>query len=436
MYDIIIGRDKKDREKFGTKGTIFIGRQYVTMGQTTALSNNVYLDMVRSHILFICGKRGSGKSYTQSVIAEGVSDLPIDIKENLSIIFLDTMGIFWTMKYPNRREKDLLKEWNLEPKSCGITIYTPSGFHNEYLKKGIPTDKPFSIQPSDLDVEDWCMTFDVPLTSDIGVLIERTIQGLNQSGRQYGIEDIISAIKEDKKSAQSVKDAVENRFVNALNWGIFEKYGTPLKDISVGGQVSVLDISAYSNMGNGWAIKSLVVGLLCKKLFIERMKARKEEEYIEVKAELHFEAAEMKKNPLVWLLLDEAHEFLPKEGKTTASNPLITILREGRQPGISLILASQQPGKIHSDVMTQSDAVISHRLTAEVDIEALSLLMQSYMREGLNIKLDALPRESGAALIFDDTNERLFPVKIRPKFSWHGGESPTAMTKKKEDFTL
>ena len=58
------------------------------------------------------------------------------------------------------------------------------------------------------------------------------------------------------------------------------------------------------------------------------------------------------------------------------------------------------------------------------------------MREGLNIKLDALPRESGAALIFDDTNERLFPVKIRPKFSWHGGESPTAMTKKKEDFTL
>ena len=163
---------------------------------------------------------------------------------------------------------------------------------------------------------------------------------------------------------------MENRFVNALNWGIFEKYGTPLKDISVGGQVSVLDISAYSNMGNGWAIKSLVVGLLCKKLFIERMKARKEEEYIEVKAELHFEAAEMKKNPLVWLLLDEAHEFLPKEGKTTASNPLITILREGRQPGISLILASQQPGKIHSDVMTQSDAVISHRLTAEVDIEA------------------------------------------------------------------
>ena len=49
---------------------------------------------------------------------------------------------------------------------------------------------------------------------------------------------------------------------------------------------------------------------------------------------------------------------IKREGKTTASDALITILREGRQPGISLILASQQPGKIHTDVMTQSGAVL------------------------------------------------------------------------------
>jgi len=42
-----------------------------------------------------------------------------------------------------------------------------------------------------------------------------------------------------------------------------------------------------------------------------------------------------------------------------------------------LILATQQPGKIHTDVMTQSDVVLSHRITARMDTEALSLLEQS-----------------------------------------------------------
>jgi uncharacterized protein len=85
--------------------------------------------------------------------------------------------------------------------------------------------------------------------------------------------------------------------------------------------------------------------------------------------------------PLVWLVIDEAHEFLPKDiSMLASSDPLITILREGRQPGISLILATQQPGKIHTDVLTQSDTVLSHRITAKIDTDALGTLMQSYMR--------------------------------------------------------
>jgi len=146
--------------------------------------------------------------------------------------------------------------------------------------------------------------------------------------------------------------------------------------------------------------------------------------------------AAKQEQPLVWLVVDEAHEFLPNDGKTSASDPLITILREGRQPGISLILASQQPGKIHTDVMTQADTVISHRLTAKIDIDALGMLMQSYMREGLNVMIDNLPRTTGAALIFDDTNERMYPMQVRPRFTWHGGEAPTAFHPKEKRFNF
>ena len=137
--------------------------------------------------------------------------------------------------------------------------------------------------------------------------------------------------------------------------------------------------------------------------------------------------------PLVWMFLDEAHEFLPAVGKTGASDNLITLLREGRQPGIAMMLATQQPGKIHTDAMTQSDIIIAHHLTAKVDIDALGALMQSYLREGLDLSLKNLPRVPGAALVVDDANERMFPIQVRPRMSWHGGAAPGILKDRKND---
>jgi len=268
------------------------------------------------------------------------------------------------------------------------------------------------------------------------VLIERIVYRLRKEMGDYGIEDMITAVREDKRSEQNVRDALENRLLGAQEWGVFSKKGTPMKDLAQGGQVTVLDVSCYATTPGGWKIKSLIVGLISKKLFIERMIDRKDEEYETIHQATHYFSEEQKEKklsmPMVWLVVDEAHEFLPREGKTAASDALITILREGRQPGISLILATQQPGKIHTDVMTQSDTFLSHRITAKIDVEALSMLMQSYMREGLDVQLDSLPRVKGAAVMFDDTNERLYSIKVRPRFTWHGGSSPFAITEEKK----
>jgi len=376
-------------------------------------------------------------SYTMGTIAEGVSDLPEEIKENLSVVMLDTMGIYWTMKYRNEKEADLLKEWGLEGKGLDVKIYTPTGYYKAYKEKGIPTDAPFSIKPSELTASDWCMTFELDINSPEGVLIEGVIEGLAEKKEDFDIDGILKAIQKDDSSKEEVKNAVENRFIASEKWGLFSKEGTPLNDLVKGGQVTVLDVSCYAVMPGAETLRALVIGLVSEKLFIQRMISRKNEELQSIKETTHFmgEKAEMKqKEPLVWLVIDEAHEFLPNEGKTLASHPLIIILREGRQPGISLILASQQPGKIHTDVMTQSDIVIAHRITAKVDIEALGMLMQSYMREGLDKQLNVLPRLKGSAIIFDDSNERMYSMRVRPRFTWHGGEAPTAMHKKKKVF--
>ena len=57
--------------------------------------------------------------------------------------------------------------------------------------------------------------------------------------------------------------------------------------------------------------------------------------------------------------------------------------------------------------------------------------MQSYMREGVDVELDNLPRVKGAALILDDSNERMYPMRVRPRLTWHGGEAPTAIKAEK-----
>ena len=115
------------------------------------------------------------------------------------------------------------------------------------------------------------------------------------------------------------------------------------------------------------------------------MDARKKEEIQAVSRGFEFLGAEEKKEyPLVWIIIDEAHEFLPQDKKTIATDSLIQLLREGRQPGISVVLATQQPGKIHTDVMTQSDIVISHRVTSQPDVEALNHIMQSYLLDTIN----------------------------------------------------
>src|SRR3989344_6140918 len=142
VFEVIIGRSKSAVEKYGKEGTVFLGKQYVEMGQTTSLSNPVYLDVTGSHVVFIVGKRGSGKSYTMGAIAEGLSDLPPEIKKNLSILLLDTMGIYWTMKYPNFQDAELLANWGFQPKALDVKIYTPSGFYYKYKEEGIPTDFP------------------------------------------------------------------------------------------------------------------------------------------------------------------------------------------------------------------------------------------------------------------------------------------------------
>ncbi len=579
-YDIIIGRDEADKKTFKDRGLVNIGKGYVKMGQYTSMSNRILMDVARSHVVLVAGKRGcltgesmiftnkghkpikdfdekkdkvlsfdketknfewesaellkypiknekllqielvdgrilnltkehpllassgkkllslfwmnahnlkkgdnllsvnesfddinpisikstkeisginevydlsvdknhsfiangiishnSGKSYSLGVIAEELSNLPKEASENIASLIFDTMGIYWTMKYENEKDKALLREWELKPKKLPVKIFVPHGHFQEYLDNGVPVDESFALNVSELNAEDWILTFGLDIIEPVSVLIQKIFNKLKLSGKNFGIDEIINEIQKDTSSDKETKNAAIALFDAAKTWGVFaekSQNATSVKELVNAGTTTILDLSVYNAVG-AFNIRALVISLVSRKIFNQRMTARKEEETEAIGKGLDFlSGAEKREYPLTWIFLDEGHEFLPLEGKTLATDALIQLLREGRQPGISLVLATQQPGQIHRDVMTQSDIVISHRVTSRPDLEALNYIMQSYVLESIKKQMDDLPSLKGSAIVLDDNSERIYAMRMRPRFTWHGGEAPTSVAKEKK----
>lgn len=438
MYDIVLGRTQGDLKKFGKKGTVLIGKQYVQMGQQSSLSNPIYLDVARAHAMLIVGKRGGGKSYTMGSIAEGLADMDPQISKNLSFVLMDTMGVYWSMKYANEKDDEILKKWGLEGKGLDVQIYVPGGFYDKYKADGIPVDFPFYIQPRELSIEDWMQVFKLNADNPVGVIIQKIIGDMLNINDNFSIDDVIKKIKSFDEITPDQKLAASMRFENTKNWGIFNNKATKIKDILHPGQVTVMDLSPFVALPGGWEVKSLVLGLISKKIFVERMLVRKNEEKQQISAKTQITVETQVKDdiPMPWIIVDEAHEFLPRgaDDEVPSSKALITILREGRQPGVSLILATQQPGKIHTDAITQSDIVLAHRITASFDLDALDKIFLSYDSKGSKNLFNSMPKTKGCAIIMDDKNERLHTMQVKPRISWHGGEDPNAIREVEDEF--
>ncbi|MDP2947757.1 MAG: LAGLIDADG family homing endonuclease [Nanoarchaeota archaeon] len=372
-------------------------------------------------------------SYTIGTIAESLSDLGAEESANISSLIFDTMGIFWTMKYKNEKDGELLSDWGLEAKNVPVKVFAPFGYFQEYREKGVDVDDEFAIKISELEPGDWVSLFELRFTDPIAVVIESVVSELKERKKNFGFNEIYDLISKVINVNQDVKNSAIALFDAARAWKVFDEIkGTAVKDLISPGKTTVIDLSMYVSVG-AFNVRALIIGLVSKKLFNERMIARKNEEIQEISHGINYGRNEIRREvPIVWIFIDEAHEFLPKDGKTPATDALVQVLREGRQPGLSLVLATQQPGKIHSDAITQSDIVISHRVTAKLDVEAINEITQSYLYENISQKLDNLPKLKGSAIILDDNSERIYPMRIRPRFTWHGGESPSAIKKETE----
>jgi DNA helicase HerA-like ATPase len=120
------------------------------------------------------------------------------------------------------------------------------------------------------------------------------------------------------------------------------------------------------------------------------------------------------------MAIDEAHQFVPTGKSSLAKEYLIRWVKEGRQPGLSLIAVSQQPSAIDGEVLSQCDIILSHKLTTKEDIDSLNKLSQDYMSQELKAYIQKLSR-TGEAVLVDDEAEKVLMISVRPRRSHHGG---------------
>jgi len=427
------------------------GSDFILLGRLAerGRERQVWFDITREHVVAILGKRGSGKSYTLGVIAEGIASddgVISNIQEKRSIILLDTLNIFWPSYYllstnyshiELKKQITYLKSWDLRPKSPpNVQVYIPSGFESlstPSIAKG------YQIGVSDLDASDWGFLLGVDLFRDVmGQLInisyaKVTIEGWTDKKEvkrppkeEYSIDDLIDCINNDKELSSKkigfdvrTRRAVVSKLASLKKYPVFSTTGTPLHEILKPGTLTVL---LLANVPDDF--RCVIASVLLRKILEERREASllRKKDIIEGKADRR------KYSPRTWILIDEAQNIVPAEATTISTPILVKIVREGRNFGISLALTTQQPSALDQRIMAQVDTLILHKLSIKKDIDyALSNSKTSHPSSiylgGEALTLENLYRKLplGYAVVSNNDTPRDFVVQIRPRISVHGG---------------
>jgi hypothetical protein len=252
----------------------------------------------------------------------------------------------------------------------------------------VPTtvvDEP-AVTPDSLDPRSWCALLGLSPESGAGGLIWQAAQESSTLDAMCKHVAATDAPETDKRAAR-------NHLTLADTWDIFDPHGLSAAELG-GSAVTVVDVSGLDT-----APMNAVVRGVGEALYRARV------------------AETIPRLP--WLLVDEAHTFFDR----VAGAALKTILTRGRAPGVSLVLATQRPSAVPAVGISQSDLLLSHRLTSHADLDALEAAQPTYMNESL---CERLPTAPGEVVIVDDSTETIHAAQIRERETPHGGDSPSA----------
>ena len=428
--NIVVGRALKGGDQ---TELLYLGKVSEQCVGKSYLNADVYLDTTFPHVIYITGTRGTGKSFDLGVILEGISPLayPSPVQQAvtpITSIVIDTQSQFWTLGYEpnpdipeNATQLEQLKLWNIKPnKLANIKIFVPPN-----TEKFLGVEQEITIRPRDVLAEEWCALFSQEVYGPQGHIIATCLDAL--TGQDFSIDDLIQYIESDRNwpnTAEASRRALLYKFENYRRTQLFNEHGPRVEDLLTKNYCHLLMLRDLRNED-----KALVTAIIARRLFsvMGKMHSKKKVATFFNKT---YDGPDLPSK--VWLIIDEAHVVAPCDAPSPARSALIEYVKRGRDAGLSLVLATQQPSAIDDRILSQVNLTISHRLTFQADINAavnripskpvqkMKVSGQNYSDFGDMIRLLG----PGNSFVSDHGTSRAIMVQVRPRVTAHGGYSP------------
>ncbi|VVB53009.1 DNA double-strand break repair helicase HerA [uncultured archaeon] len=334
-----------------------------------------------SHHLAVIAKTGGGKSYSVGVLIEEL------VKREVPVIVIDPHGEYISAAYQNDNKRDLARmpEFGVTPRAYyrDIREYSPDVDANK-------TAQPLRFDERNLDAEDIAAITSIGASESQKSLVQRAIHTCDRSRIERTFINLIKIIERERSMS---KYGVISELERLRTVPLFQDIPTKLSGIVKKG------LTIINLRGADSEIQTLCASRICKRIWQE---------------------AKVGKLPPCFVVIEEAHNFVPEQTRTIATAPITTIAQEGRKFGIGLCVVSQRTARVSKNVLTQCHSFLIHKLTNPEDLGAVSESLEGFTFS-MNEEVQRLP--IGVALISTIGWPHPVVVQIRPKESRHGGVS-------------
>ncbi len=346
----------------------------------------IYLDVnkfVTRHVA-VLAQSGAGKSYDVGVLIEEL------MEKDIPTVVIDPHGEYGSMKYPNDNEEEikLMEIFGIEPKGYAEKIWELA----PNLEIAPHADEKLTLRGYGLTLTEILGIMPFKLSGEqIGIIVD----ALKDLKGKYTLEDLRDKILE---SENNLKYEILPIFEELIKSKIFSKNPIPLNEIVKVGRATIINLRGITS----W-LQEVIVTRLLSELFNARIRG---------------------KIPPLFLILEEAHNFIPANKQALSSDIIKTIAGEGRKFGFGLCVVSQRPSKIDEDVLSQCGTKIIKRITNKTDLEAILASVEGLEPTFLD-EIARLPPQQ--ALVAGVITEVPLFVHVRIRKSKHGGATPDVL---------
>lgn len=428
--NVVFGRTLKDHQY---ADLLYVGKILETTKGRSYLGANAWLDTTFPHVIYITGTRGSGKSFDLGVLVEGISRLasPSLIQNAvrpITSIVIDTQSQFWTLGFApraaipaNKAQLDELKRWNLAPNYLSaVKIFAPPG-----TTTFLGTETTLQIRPKDVRAEEWCALLGQEVYSAQGHIISATLEALGDT--DYELSDILQYIGDDSNwptIAEASRNAITYKLDDYRRTNLFSANGLQVRDFLEDGGCNILSLRELRNED-----KSLITAVIARNLFdiLGRHHNKKKTASF---FQQQFDSDGVPDR--VWLVIDEAHVVAPSDQVSPARGALVEYVKRGRDAGLSLVLATQQPSALDDRILSQVNVTFNHRLSFQSDINSAVNRIPTKSTRSMKFAGTQLTDfgdmvrvlDAGQCFLGDQASSRTVLLQIRPRVTAHGGYSP------------